>query len=533
MTNAYIIKRYRSPESTKEVLDKLLKGYTSDDYQFFVHVYSSTLISLSKGEDGWVPVSFKLMQSRWGQRVKLSIDRMIQDGLIEVKSLGTFELKDGTLVPQTYSKKDGLSREFTIHQNVLTGLISWGIQTLEEAKSSKYYDLMTGKIINRDKEPRFPKRDDKDTKYPPLIIGALELIETCTVNIRAIEKHMEKLTDAADRIFGDGTIKDVKALAIDNCAYQQILSNTVKQYGDFVDYRVMFSAEGPQQSGRVTEAGVGMQNCSRAMKHAGFSDVPGLKNYDLKSSQVWGLIQWFEDANDDAQWKTKIDTTWSTNYLDQDKQVFADKVGISKDRWKECFLALVMGAFMKEKVTVEDFAPVKVITKVKGDLVETDAAPSKALFNCFYEEALGDAELALSYYKKFYEVVRPLKASIDNWQDWLIKRYLVKHSVYPRGVHKVINVTGASFDLTPYKDAKGELKDVNTLKRKLSAFFLQGSEAGFIHHLTILSTTYEFRCINNQHDGLVTIGEIPQEAVDIARQRSGLRYAKLEEKGFL
>ena len=320
MTEAYIVKRYRSPESTKQLLDKLLKDYTSDDYQFFVHVYCCTLISLCKDEDGWVPVPYHLMQSKWGRKVNIQFEKMVADGLLDIKSLGNFELADGTLVHQTYSKKDGLCREFRIHDYVLSMLMESSVKTLEESKASKYYDLMSGKVINRHKEPRFPKYDDSRNSYPALILDALNLIEECTVNIKAIKEHMDKLTEAADCLFGNGTDRDRKALAIDNCAYQQILANTIREYGDFVDYRVIFSPDGPQMSGRVTEAGVGMQNCSRAMKQAGFSSVPNLRNYDLKSSQVWGLIQQFEDLNDDAQWKNKIDTTWLTNYLAQDNR---------------------------------------------------------------------------------------------------------------------------------------------------------------------------------------------------------------------
>ncbi|MBO1065149.1 MULTISPECIES: hypothetical protein [Nostocales] len=533
MTNAYITKRYKSSESTKNLIDNLLKGYSSADYHFFVHLYNSTLVSLSRKEEGWVPVSFKLMQQEWGQKVKLDIDGLIAKELIEVKNIGTYTTVDGHLVSQTYSKQKHICREFRIHLSILAMLISSGVNTLEEAKSSKYYDLISGKLINTLKEVRYPKKSDKGTDHPELILDAQELIKLCRVNIVAIKSHIDRLSDVADGLFGGGTIRDNKVLALDSHAYQHILSHTVNEHGDFVDYKVMFSEKGPQMSGRITEAGVGMQNCSRAMKQAGFSGIPNLKNYDLKSSQVWGLIQWFEDANDDAQWKDKIDTTWLTNYLDQDKQVFADMVGVSKDRWKECFLALVMGAFMIEKVTVEDFAPTKALKKVNGEWVETDAAPSRALFNCFYEEANGDAELAMSYYKKFFGVVRPLKVSIDNWQEWLIQRYLKKNSVYPRGSHRVYNRTGVFFNLDDYKNTKGEWVNSNTLKRKLSAFFLQGSEAGFIHNLTKLGPVYGFQTLNNQHDGLVVIGEIPQEAVDIAKERSGLRYAKLEEKGFL
>jgi hypothetical protein len=66
----------------------------------------------------------------------------------------------------------------------------------------------------------------------------------------------------------------------------------------------------------------------------------------------------------------------------------------------------------------------------------------------------------------------------------------------------------------------------------MAAFYLQGVEAGYIHWITVLSKDFGYTCLSNQHDGLVTIGEIPEEAREIAKQRSGLKYAVLEEKAF-
>ena len=70
-------------------------------------------------------------------------------------------------------------------------------------------------------------------------------------------------------------------------------------------------------------------------------------------------------------------------------------------------------------------------------------------------------------------------------------------------------------------------------KRRAAAFILQGQEAAYVHRLTALSTDYGFTPISNQHDGLVTIGEVPFEAQEQARGQSGFRYARLEEKSIL
>jgi hypothetical protein len=62
---------------------------------------------------------------------------------------------------------------------------------------------------------------------------------------------------------------------------------------------------------------------------------------------------------------------------------------------------------------------------------------------------------------------------------------------------------------------------------------LQGREAAFIHHLTILGEKYDYSVVSNQHDGLGSINPIPDEAVQEAIRLSGLECAKIVEKPFI
>ena len=92
-------------------------------------------------------------------------------------------------------------------------------------------------------------------------------------------------------------------------------------------------------------------------------------------------------------------------------------------------------------------------------------------------------------------------------------------------VRALKNACGQHFDL------EGERAD--KLARRAAAFILQGQEAAFIHRLTVLGKDNGFVPVNNQHDGIVVIGEIPQSAIDQAASASKLRYATMDKKPFL
>ncbi|MDB9374061.1 hypothetical protein [Nodularia sphaerocarpa] len=517
MSNAYIIKTYRSPESVKNYLDTLLKDFTKADYQFFVHVYNSTLVSFIQKEDGWSPISAKLIREHWG-KTKIQLEKLQNAGLLEIKVLDEIELADGEFLEQTYSRKDGLCRCYRTPLEIMEEIENHSPNSSEEYTTCQYYNLMKGEKMNT--QVRCPKNNENRKPHPKLILEAMNTINKCVVNLSALEAHVDKLDEESFW----GTDKDYRAFVVDRSCLRQIRENHTPLENGLAEYQVMF--KDPQMSGRLTELGSGMQGCSREMKKQGFSGIPGIKNYDLKSSQVYGLIQWFERAN--------IDTSWLHEYLSQDKQIYADKVGISKDRWKQCFMALIMGGHLQKTVARKNFEVVKVVKNIRGQLIEQEDYPNVAVIRALCQEAKGDADLALSYYQKFAKVVAPLKICIDAWQEWLLTDYFKYESFYGHGKQLVVNKTGKTFNLTEYQ-TKGDWdkKKINELKRRISAFFLQGTEAAYIHHLTVISEHFGYRVLSNQHDGLVTIGEIPQEAMDIAKRNSGLKYAYLEEKAFV
>jgi hypothetical protein len=68
-------------------------------------------------------------------------------------------------------------------------------------------------------------------------------------------------------------------------------------------------------------------------------------------------------------------------------------------------------------------------------------------------------------------------------------------------------------------------------RSKGMAWLLQGLEAAFVHSITILSEEYEkYTVVANEHDGAIVDGEVPEEAIERAREMSGFTRAKFMRK---
>lgn len=50
---------------------------------------------------------------------------------------------------------------------------------------------------------------------------------------------------------------------------------------------------------------------------------------------------------------------------------------------------------------------------------------------------------------------------------------------------------------------------------------------------SVVNCHYSYKVIQNEHDGLITVGEVPDEAVAQAAIAAGMKYAVLEEKLFV
>ena len=67
-------------------------------------------------------------------------------------------------------------------------------------------------------------------------------------------------------------------------------------------------------------------------------------------------------------------------------------------------------------------------------------------------------------------------------------------------------------------------------KKTISAFALQGLESYFIYTLINMATKYNYKVLSYEYDGIICIGEIPEEAINEAIRITGFDDAILEIK---
>jgi hypothetical protein len=262
------------------------------------------------------------------------------------------------------------------------------------------------------------------------------------------------------------------------------------------------------------------------MKKAAFS-FPGCYNYDLKSSQIFTLL--------DISEKNNIPTENLRVFLDIDKQIKADEVGIPKSVYKNCMYAFVMGARSKNfkgsprywdkkagkyKPEFFNLSVIKYLLKEAQRLNK-----EKGIIN----NDSGNEVLTLELLERFNKSVEMLSKHLESFNEWLINDYC---KTAKKGI--VRNLCDMPFDLKLFRNSKGEYvgSKRKELCRKLTAFLLQGTEAALVHYLSQeeIQFKYNYKVISNQHDGLVTIGLIPDAAVEEVIKELNLPYASLEIK---
>ena len=255
-------------------------------------------------------------------------------------------------------------------------------------------------------------------------------------------------------------------------------------------------------TGRIFHVRGGLQSCSRGMTAAAFSTVPAVRNYDIKSSHLSAAVIEFEIAG--------IDSAWLQSYLDRKnaKREFAEAVGISVDCWKRVLLAVLLGACLPK--STRNFA-----------------GRRNSVLDNLADEFDSDEEKMKSALIILRDVLGAVAEQISRWHNWLLSAHIEEIKKHTRQGEFITNAVGKVMWL-------GELAQEPTWKQKsrLVGFLLQGLECRLIYDLTALSEKYDYAPMMNAHDGLITVGAIPQVAVDEARRLSGFINAELEEKDF-
>lgn len=495
----YIISSYRVIKSQLDFVNSLLGDVNEDTRTLFCHILVSVIINIKKIE--WIPVSSTL--------IKKKIQKASWKALEE---LGLIEVTD-------YSHGNGLSREFKVTDVILDHFLELSNLSPEEIISSTKYNLFTGR--KSDSRLTNQKYDENRNAEPILITSAIDLISQGFFNMKAIEVHLADLKAEENRAaeeHGQYSKEHKKARARfindDHCFKAILNQSPVRISEEIWCYSPAYKV---QMSGRVSHILGGLQSASRRMKAAAYMGIKDLRNYDLKASQVSGLIQQFQLAN--------LDTTWLKDYKNNPnaKKDYANQIGISVDCWKKCLCAVMFGAYVS---SASDKTKGK-LKDLEGTVEGQPKQKLNAVMDSLFEEADGDIELTSDYLIKFNQAIAPLKVELDKWHNWLLKTWVIKMGYVAKdGKRYIKNPTGKTLCITDLEKDYPQWK----VKAMVSAFILQGQESCFIHNLTLTSLEYNFQVISNEHDGVVTLGYIPQEAIDKAAVLSGLEGAILEEK---
>ena len=297
----------------------------------------------------------------------------------------------------------------------------------------------------------------------------------------------------------------------------------------------------PEYTGRVSPI------CSLTGASSGLKAACSVgDNLDIVSSQTELLRLHIQEAEAEG-----FDRDTAPLLSMPDKDQVAERLGVSRKQVKIVEHSIKFMASLKKRSTESAmksarFRANKVIKEngiqLEPHQIEEEQVESIALnkLPTIVKAAVQWAEKtgreAQDIYDTLYEVYGPTAQLLEAYADWLLDVWYPRHESYGH----VKNACGMRFymrkgaDGYEYKTSVSDWAPISRrkLRAKLSAFRLQGGEAAFIHHLTLLGEEYNYRVLRNEHDGAIVIGDIPEEAIEKARQASGFTTARLEVKSF-
>ncbi len=285
-----------------------------------------------------------------------------------------------------------------------------------------------------------------------------------------------------------------------------------------------------QSTGRKSEIGGGFQSCSREQKEEAWRFRPDVfTNYDLKSSQIWGLYRQLEEAG--------FDTLVLDKYIHTPKKDLAEEIGLDVDCWKGLLYGTFFGGF--PKFTKDGKVPNrKLYSFLKYEIVRKQICEYLNI-HVWYDfkkkkrvckATTHQRNEITSILQRFYDQNTELIYTLDNWRDRLAEKVLTTHSHNANDSITFTNESGMEIDLSEFMTKNGKLSNEGI--RKLASHTLQGQEACFISHITSYSAEEDcpYSVLSDQHDGLLVMGEITTDYVDRAKADSGFKYAALVEK---
>lgn len=377
-------------------------------------------------------------------------------------------------------------------------LLRW----LEEDKREKYIEsLLSESIVSISTGQRAPSYkhlflDIRGKPLPILNRKAMKSIKTNIINYKKLDGEISKLTWEASQ----GNYRTQQRAQLRLHTITSMLRHVLRQHHWINSYYLYPAIEyvpayKGSRFGRLFEQGGGMQSMPKELKNIAYDYAGDVYNYDLRSCHIAIIAQLCREEGHPLLLLEEYVSNKDS------KKEYAMKAQIDIRIWKSCLISLFYGAVLGKNKKCSLYRNIWEEYEKGGETYTED-----------------DIKVT---YERFIKTSTPFVKARKVWLD------ILQHKIVPRlqyNPYFIMNQVGCTM-MIPEKWREVEL-------RELSAFVCQGYESAFIDYIATLSEEYGWTNRSLEHDGLITSGQIPKEAIAKARNLSAFYTAYLEEESF-
>jgi hypothetical protein len=243
-------------------------------------------------------------------------------------------------------------------------------------------------------------------------------------------------------------------------------------------------------TGRVYQVGGALQSCSGRMKRAAYGPLPNVFNWDLVACHP-SILACIEKRNGLPY------DVWD-DYFEKRKE-YADKIGIP-----EAVLKRIVNAMINN-----------------GKIPSSLYVKKNSILDILKKRVTKDHNRLTEILARMRVELAPIIENLQEFHRWVLNDLL------PRAKGGYIR--------NDHLKMRFRFRGLNREKRlkKVVSFLLQSEEADFIGTLILLGPHYGYKAIAHEHDGFISIGVVPPEAVKEAIRLSKFDRAMLVEKSFV
>lgn len=470
--------------SQRSLLDRALEGLHDDDRRFVGHVDGSSRRHPDRDPDG-APVAALYIRTNFRGSSPLELVRR------------------GVLVRTETYVIGSTSRRYDLHPDFRVALAQAAVDDLLKPAPGE-----GGDAAPRPRRLQSRRYDANRHPLPSIVCTGMLAVRRCVFDLAAAEGHVRRRAEAVAAAGGpEERARAVQLAELDASALAAILAQRPVALGSgLAEYDPAYVAT---RTGRIVEVGGGAQGCTQGLKKALFGGVPFVHNYDLVGAHVLLVARRMEDLGMPADHLRRYAVDRAA------RAGMAEHLGVPSRVLKRAVNAVLLGRTLP---TVEQAHALK----IRGTLVE-------ALRAAAGPQGPGWAERLPDAVGRLHDTLGPLVAELRPWFEHVRASYLRRGAA---GVERragrtfVRNAAGMRFYLDdPAREGRDQLST-------FLAHVLQGAESAVIHHLAVLGASYDYRPMSNQHDGLLTLGLIPDVAFDEAQGLAGERGLILARKAF-